>query len=157
MGDPDQPHSYSYTPDVAAALITLGTPAGRHRLGLAPPRSARPGPPGRSSSRSTRSPDAARAASPPGGTPCAFGLIKPPMREYLHTLYQFTNPWVVDDTKYRTAFGGPTTPLDDALAATLEWYRDPRTTPFRPAPHTRPHRGAHHEHPDHRPTSPPRP
>jgi len=27
MGDPDQPHSYSYTPDVAAALVTLGTAA----------------------------------------------------------------------------------------------------------------------------------
>ena len=36
MGDPDQPHSYSYTPDVAAALITLGYPARRHRLGVAP-------------------------------------------------------------------------------------------------------------------------
>ena len=28
MGNPDQPHSYSYTPDVAAALITLGTQPG---------------------------------------------------------------------------------------------------------------------------------
>ena len=28
MGDPDQPHSYSYTPDVAAARVTLGTAAG---------------------------------------------------------------------------------------------------------------------------------
>src|SRR4051812_17628605 len=28
MGDPDQPHSYSYTADVAAALATLGTAAG---------------------------------------------------------------------------------------------------------------------------------
>src|SRR3954468_1605502 len=24
MGDPDQPHTYSYTPDVAAGLIALG-------------------------------------------------------------------------------------------------------------------------------------
>ena len=41
------------------------------------------------------------------------------MREYLHTLYQFTDRWVVDDTKFRTAFGDQATPLDDALAATL--------------------------------------
>ena len=46
------------------------------------------------------------------------------MREYLHTLYQFTDRWVVDDTKFRTTFGDHATPLDDALAATLEWYRD---------------------------------
>jgi hypothetical protein len=54
------------------------------------------------------------------------------MREYLHTLYQFTDPWVVDDTKYRTAFGNPSTPLDDALAATLQWYRDGGTTTTEP-------------------------
>ena len=53
-----------------------------------------------------------------------FGLIKPPMREYLHTLYQFTERWVVDDTTYRTAFGDHATPLADALGATLGWYRN---------------------------------
>ena len=36
MGDPDQPHSYSYTPDVAAGLITLGTAPGGRRQHLAP-------------------------------------------------------------------------------------------------------------------------
>ena len=45
------------------------------------------------------------------------------MREYLHTLYQFTDRWVVDDNKFRAAFSDPPTPLDAALAATLEWYR----------------------------------
>ena len=49
------------------------------------------------------------------------------MREYLHTLYQFTDRWVVDDSKFRAAFGDLATPLDDALAATLEWYRDAAT------------------------------
>ena len=51
-----------------------------------------------------------------------FGLVKPAMREYLHTLYQFTDRWVVDDSQFRAAFGTPTTSLDDALATTLEWY-----------------------------------
>ena len=45
------------------------------------------------------------------------------MREYLHTLYQFTDPWIVDDSKIRNAFGDLSTPLDDALAVTVEWYR----------------------------------
>ena len=44
------------------------------------------------------------------------------MREYLHTLYQFSAPWVVDDGRFRASFGGRTTPLDEALAATLAWY-----------------------------------
>ena len=45
MGDPDQPHSYSYTPDVAAGLITLGTAAGAvgqvWHLPVATPRTTR--------------------------------------------------------------------------------------------------------------------
>jgi len=54
----------------------------------------------------------------------ALGLVKPEMREYVHTLYQFTDPWVVDDGKYRAAFGDRATPLDEALTATLAWYAD---------------------------------
>jgi hypothetical protein len=52
----------------------------------------------------------------------AIGLFKPAMREYLYTLYQFTDPWVVDDSKFRAAFGELATPLDEALATTLAWY-----------------------------------
>jgi hypothetical protein len=53
-----------------------------------------------------------------------IGVVNPAMREYLHTLYQFSERWVVDDTAFRTAFGALATPLDDALAATTTWYRD---------------------------------
>ena len=53
-----------------------------------------------------------------------IGLFKPEMREYLHTLYQFTDSWVVDDGKFRAAFGDLATPLDEALATTLAWYAD---------------------------------
>lgn len=128
MGDPDQPHSYSYTPDVAAALITLAThpdatgsiwhlPVGQTRTtrqvidtvyGLA--------------GHKPRSFAAGRT------TLTLFGLVRPAMREYLHTLYQFTDPWVVDDAKFRAAFGDHSTPLDDALAATLQWYRESAQT-----------------------------
>jgi len=51
------------------------------------------------------------------------------MREYLHTLYQFTDPWVVDDSSFRTAFGVAATPLDEALDATLAWYRANASAP----------------------------
>ena len=132
MGDPDQPHSYSYTPDVAANLITLGSspeavgqvwhlPVGETRTtrqiieqvyalaGMRRPRILAAG----------------------RGTLRALGLIRPPMREYLHTLYQFTSPWVVDDGKFRTSFGGQTTPLDDALVTTLAWFRTRADVPTR--------------------------
>jgi nucleoside-diphosphate-sugar epimerase len=124
MGDPDQLHSYSYTPDVAAALVTLGShPAAPGEIWHLPI----------AETRTTRQllQQVYRLA---GHQPRVFaagrtalrlvGLARPAMREYLHTLYQFTDRWVVDDRKFRAAFGDPSTPLDDALDTTLRWYRD---------------------------------
>ena len=138
MGDPDQPHSYSYTPDVAAALITLGShPAATGSVWHLPI----------AETRTTRQ-VIDRVYELAGHRPKSFaagattlrllGLVQPPMREYLHTLYQFTDPWVVDDSRYRATFGQAATPLDDALAATLTWYRDAaRTTAETPTTPTR--------------------
>ena len=70
MGDPDQPHSYSYTPDVAAALITLATQPGATGSVWHSP-CPKPAPPDTSSTRSTSLPDAGRRASPPEPRPCA--------------------------------------------------------------------------------------
>ena len=122
-GDPDQPHSYSYTPDVAAALITLGTQPGATgsvwHLPIAETRTTR-----EIIDHIYRLAGHQPRSFAAGRTTLRLSVCsKPPMREYLHTLYQFTDRWVVDDTRFRTAFGDPTTPLDDALAATLQWYR----------------------------------
>ena len=123
MGNPDLLHSYSYTPDVAAALITLGSQPGATGSVWHLPIGE---------TRTTRAiidqvyglaGHRPRILAAGSTTLRLFGLVKPPMREFLHTLYQFTERWVVDDTKFRTAFGDQATPLDDALAATLGWYR----------------------------------
>ena len=124
MGNPNQPHSYSYTPDVAAALITLAThPAATGSIWHLPVGETR---------TTKRIIDAVyglagqqpRSFAAGRTTLTVFGLVKPAMREYLHTLYQFTDPWVVDDSKFRAAFGEHSTRLDDALATTLQWYRE---------------------------------
>ena len=122
MGDPDRPHSYSYTPDVASGLIALGADARaggavwhlpvaetwttrqvvEYVYGLA------------------RSKPKLFAA---GRTSLwLYGLVKPEMREYLHTLYQFTDDWTVSDVRFRATFGDLSTPLPDALGTTLDWY-----------------------------------
>ena len=123
MGDPDQPHSYSYTPDVAANLVTLGAaPEAAGQVWHLPVGETR-------TTRQIIEQVYALAGARPrilaAGRPRsrALGVVKPPLREYLHTLYQFTDPWVVDDAKFRASFGGQTTPLDAALATTLAWYR----------------------------------
>ncbi len=124
MGNPRLPHSYSYSPDVAAGLVILGT---------------RPGATGQvwhlpvAQARSTRqiidhvyglAGHRPRVLAAGRVTLHVVGLIRPAMREYRHTLYQFTDRWVVDDSKFRTAFGDHSTSLDTALADTLRWYRD---------------------------------
>jgi nucleoside-diphosphate-sugar epimerase len=123
MGDLDLPHSYSYTPDVAAALIRLGAEdAAAGQVWHLPVDGA---PTTRDVIATTYALAGHRPKQFAGGRASlwAFGLFKPQMREYLATLYQFTQPWIVDDAKYRAAFGDAPTPLDDALAATLDWYR----------------------------------
>ena len=122
MGRPDLLHSYSYTPDVAAALITLATepaaPGSVWHLPIAETRTTREIVEHifRLAGHQPRCFAAGRT------TLRVVGLFKPPMHEYLHTLYQFAGRWVVDDSRFRAAFGDPTTPLDDALATTVEWY-----------------------------------
>jgi nucleoside-diphosphate-sugar epimerase len=129
MGDPDQPHSYSYTPDVARALITLGTASGTTgqiwHLPVAETRTSRQVI--ETVYELAGHKPKIMAAGPV--TLRAIGLFKPEMREYLHTLYQFTEPWIVDDSRFRAAFGDLTTPLDEALAATLGWYADRAAAP----------------------------
>ncbi len=129
MGDPDQPHSYSYTPDVAAALAILGTADGAAgevwHLPVAETRTTRQVVESVYAAAGTRP----RLMAAGTWTLRALGVVKPAMREYLHTLYQFSDPWVVDDAKFRAAFGDPTTPLDEALVTTLAWYRGRAAVP----------------------------
>jgi nucleoside-diphosphate-sugar epimerase len=124
MGNPDQPHSYSYTPDVAAGLATLGArPDAVGQIWHLPVDGA---PTTRSLVETVYADAGTRPRLMAAGrlTLRAIGLAKPAMREYLHTLYQFTDPWVVDDSKFRKAFGATATPIGTALADTLTWYRD---------------------------------
>jgi nucleoside-diphosphate-sugar epimerase len=125
MGDPDQPHSYSYTPDVATALIALGAASSSvtgqvWHLPVAETRTTRQVV--EAVYRLAGHKPRIMAAGPMSLS--AIGLFKPAVREYLHTLYQFTDPWVVDDSKFRAALGELATPLDEALASTLAWYAD---------------------------------
>jgi nucleoside-diphosphate-sugar epimerase len=123
MGDPDRRHSYSHVPDVAAALATLGeSPAAVGQVWHLPVADA----------WTTRQAldhvhvlvgHTSKTFAAGRTTLRLLGVFQPAMKEYLHTLHQFTEDWVVDDTRFREAFGDHCTPLPEALAATVEWYR----------------------------------
>jgi hypothetical protein len=52
-----------------------------------------------------------------------LGLLNPMLRELAETYYQFDEPFVLDITKCESVFGRAGTPLADAIAATVAWYR----------------------------------
>jgi hypothetical protein len=57
----------------------------------------------------------------------ALGLFNPLLREVAEMAYQFEQPFIMDGSKFTRAFGGAPTPLPEAIAATVAWFRQ-RTT-----------------------------
>jgi nucleoside-diphosphate-sugar epimerase len=124
IGNPDLPHTYSYVPDIAAGLATLGTDergtGGVWHL---------PGP----ETVTTRQllefvavdvghPVAIRVV--PKLAVRALGLFNATIRELVELSYEFEQPFVLDTSKYESTFGTSATPLKAAVTATVDWYRD---------------------------------
>ncbi len=124
MGNPNLPHSYSYAPDVAGGLIALGTTQATSgeiwHLPIAETLTTREfiDTVYKTAGHPTRLTAAGRTAL------ALIGLVKPELKELRHTLYQFIEPWVVNDAKFRTAFGDLSTPLSSAIESTVQWYRN---------------------------------
>ena len=125
LGDPDIPHSWTYLPDIAAALVTLGGDerAWEHALARAHQPADEPapdlhhaGPP-----RRRRRP---KLRPVPSWLIRAPGMAIPYLREFGEVAYQFTAPFEVDSAAFQATFGAAPTPIDEALAATVSWWRD---------------------------------
>ena len=125
-GDPDQPHTYTYVPDIGRGLVVLGER--EEALGQA---WHLPNP----ETVTTRefvgaifeevgSPPRVQAA--PKILLRAIGLFNPGIRETIEMLYEFEEPFVVDHSRFERAFGGRATPLGEAIADTVRWYRGKR-------------------------------
>lgn len=123
-GDLDAPHTYTYIEDFGRALTILGT----HERALGEVWHVPNAP-----TVSTRQ-FLQRAFDLHGENP-GFkrmgrgmlrlgGLFIPAAREMIEMLYEFEKPFIVDDSKFKAAFGDIATPLDTALARTLEWYKE---------------------------------
>jgi nucleoside-diphosphate-sugar epimerase len=54
----------------------------------------------------------------------ALGSFTPILGEIEAVRYQFAHPFVIDSTDFQHTFGAKPTPIDDALAATIAWWRD---------------------------------
>jgi nucleoside-diphosphate-sugar epimerase len=52
-----------------------------------------------------------------------LGIFMPVGREIAEMLYELEKPFVVDSSKFESAFGVKATPIADAVNATVAWYR----------------------------------
>jgi nucleoside-diphosphate-sugar epimerase len=124
VGDPDQPHSYTFIPDAGRTLATLGTRDDvRGEVFHVPNAPARP----------TREiiemigeqlGTGIKVQRAPTLLLRAMGLFNPTSREIVEMLYEFQQPFVVDSSKAEQRLGRAPTPLEQSLAATIAWFRD---------------------------------
>lgn len=123
MGRLDQPHALSYLPDIAAGLVTLGEhPEADGEAWHLPVSPALTGAEWseRTAAITGRSVQPSTVTRP---MLVALGLFMPLLRELRETLYQWERPWLVDDSKYRQAFGTSPMDVDEGIRRTLEWFR----------------------------------
>lgn len=119
FADPDLPHAYNYTADVARALVELGT---------------RPEAVGKAwhlpavwtgTTRELLDRCAALLGHEvphtviPRWALAAIGLVWAEGRAIRKMLYQWDMPYVIDDRRFRSTFGFSPTPIDEALRATI--------------------------------------
>ncbi|MBD3011001.1 MULTISPECIES: NAD-dependent epimerase/dehydratase family protein [unclassified Streptomyces] len=124
LGDPDTPHSWSYIPDVAAALAEV---AGEERawgrawhVPTAPALSTREMV-DRLATQAETGPVAVRRL--PSAVLGLVSLVSPLLRELKEVRYQFDRPFVMDSSAYEAEFAVRATPVDEQVKATVEWWR----------------------------------
>lgn len=52
------------------------------------------------------------------------GIFMPAAREVVEMMYEFTEPFIVDHSKYAQAFGDHATPFREGIKTTLDWYKN---------------------------------
>ncbi|CRK55982.1 Nucleoside-diphosphate-sugar epimerases [Alloactinosynnema sp. L-07] len=123
LGDPDQPHTYTYVPDIGAGLAILGEhPVAAGQVWHLPNDPAE---------KTTRElVNLAYAAAGTSGAVrsvpdlvlWALGVVNPTVRELREMRYEFEEPFIVDSTKI-AQLGARATPYEDGITQTLEGYR----------------------------------
>jgi nucleoside-diphosphate-sugar epimerase len=120
LGRADQPHTWSFTGDVARMLVVAGTdPRAWGRAWHAPsndPRSQREAVEDLAlASGSGR----VRVGTVPSVLLRGIGLVSPMMRELRETEYQFRDAFVMDSSAAQAAFGLKPTPWDEVVSMTV--------------------------------------
>ena len=124
IGSAERPHSFTYVPDLAAAMIAAALKPELWNTVLHAPT----GSPMTQREVAAAYADAAGVATPkvsavPGWVLRVAGILSTDMRELAELLYQFERPFVMDSAASQKLLGLEPTPLADAAAATVAWWR----------------------------------
>lgn len=123
IGNPRLPHSFTYTPDLAAAMIRAAErPDVWNRIIHAPT-----APPTTQEALASAYADAAGLPAPrvsgiPSWLLSTFGVLNSGMREVAEMAYQFDRPFVMDSSQSEAELGLAPTPLHDGVASTVAWW-----------------------------------
>ena len=118
--NPDTPHTYHFTHDVARGLEAIGLDDQADGLWMLPCAPA-------VSTRALAEKFSAALGRPvrlqrvPAFVLSAVGLVVPLLRELKEMGYQWEEPFVVDDRRFRSRFGELATPLDVGAGVTVAW------------------------------------
>ena len=129
VGDIDQPHSYTFIGDFGEALAVLGerdeADGEAWHVPNAPAQSTR--------EVVTKAFELAGKLPKMSGMGRLMmrlgGIFIPGARETVEMMYEFEQPFVVDDGKFKRAFGDVSTPFEVGLEQTLRWFRGAHATP----------------------------
>jgi nucleoside-diphosphate-sugar epimerase len=123
LGDADVPHSYTYIEDFAQAIVVIAGEAGSFGQIWHVPEAE---------TLTTRGMVERIIAAAGAGASCriapkwleaVLGVFSKPVRELRETAYQRNEPWVVQANRLKERFGFQPTPIVEAVAATVGWYR----------------------------------
>ena len=125
VGSLDQPHSFTYVPDLARAMVTASLdPALWDRVLHSPTVAA----------GTQRELVAAIAAAAGTSVPRAFavpswvfkamGVVSVDMRELAETSYQFDRPFVMDSHRSEELLGLAPTPFEQQVKETVAWWQE---------------------------------
>jgi nucleoside-diphosphate-sugar epimerase len=123
LGNPDMLHTYTFIKDVGNALVILGerdealgkawhipsalTVTTRQFIEMV-------------YNEAGKEP---RIKTVPKFMVSIIGMFNPTLRELSEILYQFEQPFIVDHSNYVQNFGDHSTPLQEAIRITLDWFR----------------------------------
>ncbi|MBP2413590.1 nucleoside-diphosphate-sugar epimerase [Arthrobacter stackebrandtii] len=124
LGSADLPHSFTYVPDLAAAMIRAAErPQLWNSVLHAPTNPALAQREMVAAFAQAAGVPAPRVGAIPGWTLQAAGIFSADMRELAEMAYQFRAPFIMESAASEQLLGLAPTPLEAAARETVEWWR----------------------------------